>query len=126
MKTAIETVTVSQRVRTPSRDEEVAILREAIRQLGTLSYCGPWLADQLSEIERDMRNDFFPQIDRKATIRDCEHLLAVAQGNAREIEAAAGRVAKAKVEAAHADALAIRGRILAEIRKCQTTLGVSF
>ena len=126
MKTTLEPVTVSQRVRTPTRDDEIAILREAIRQLGPLSYCGPWLADQLPEIERDMRNDFFPQIDRKATIRDCEQLEAVARGNAREIEAAAERVAKAKVEAAHAEALAIRGRILAEIRKCQTALGVSF
>lgn len=114
------------RLRIPAKADEIEILREAIAKLGPLSYCGPWLACQLAEIERDLGNDFFPQVDRAAAIRDCEHLVAVARDNAREIEAAAHRVAKAKTDAAHAEAVAIRGRLLSEIRKCQTTLGVQF
>lgn len=127
MKThTVSDVSVSDRVPVPTKDEELAILSEAIRKLGPLSYCGPWLAEQLAGIEKDLRSDFFPQMDRKGAIRDCEHLVKCAEGNAREIEAAAHRIAKAKTDAAHAEACAIRGRVLAEIRKCQTVLGVSF
>lgn len=123
MKTNTES---EPRLHVRSKAEEIAILRDAIAKLGPLSYCGPWLACQLAEIERDLGNDFFPQVDRAAAIRDCEQLIAVAKDNAREIEATAHRIAKAKTDAAHAEAVAIRGRLLSEIRKCQTTLGVQF
>lgn len=126
MKTQTNTPAAAEpaRVPTPTKDQEIAILRETIRQLGPLSYCGPWLAQQLDGIERDLRSDFFPQIDRDATIRDCAQMARVAEANAREIEAAGARVAKAKTDEAHAEACAIRGRILREIDKCRQTLGV--
>ena len=43
-----------------TKDQELEILRDAIARLGTNSYLGPWLEDQLPWIESDMRSDIPP------------------------------------------------------------------
>lgn len=64
-----------ERIATPTKDGELAILAEAARRLGPLSYCGPWLAQQLDGISRDLRSDFFPQIDVESARRQCGEML---------------------------------------------------
>ena len=43
-----------------TKSEELAILRDAAERLGPDSYCGPWLAEQLELVERDMLADLAP------------------------------------------------------------------
>lgn len=98
----METNTLASRLeRTPEKSEEIAILREAARQLGPLSYCGPWLSQQIAGIETDIRSDFFPQIDLESTKRLCGEMLTNAHDKAGEIVAAAERQAKATIDAAN-------------------------
>lgn len=45
-----------------NKQDEIETLRKTAEKLGANSYCGPWLLDQIPQIEQDIRSDYFPQI----------------------------------------------------------------
>jgi hypothetical protein len=43
-----------------TKNDEIQLLLEASIKLGSDSYCGPWLRDQIPFVEHDMRCDMLP------------------------------------------------------------------
>ena len=43
-----------------TKQDEINILRDAVKRLGPDSYCAGWLADQLPAIEQSLASDIFP------------------------------------------------------------------
>ena len=54
-----------------SKSEEIQILIAAADSLGSDSYCGDWLREQIPFIESDIRSDFAPGVLASASIQDC-------------------------------------------------------
>lgn len=54
-----------------SKSEEIQILTAAADSLGSDSYCGAWLREQIPFIESDIRSDIEPGILASASIQDC-------------------------------------------------------
>ena len=54
-----------------SKSEEIQILSAAADQLGSDSYCGAWLREQIPFIESDIQSDIEPGILASASIQDC-------------------------------------------------------
>lgn len=54
-----------------SKSEEIQILTECADSLGSDSYCGAWLREQIPFIESDIRSDIEPGILASASIQDC-------------------------------------------------------
>ena len=54
-----------------TKSEEIQILTTAADSLGSDSYCGDWLREQIPFIESDIRSDFAPGILASASIQDC-------------------------------------------------------
>jgi cell division septum initiation protein DivIVA len=73
----------------PSKADELAILRDCIAKLGPDSYCGPWLREQLPCLEQDMRSDIFPQHTYSAAKAEAERIVAEAKAKAAELISAA-------------------------------------
>jgi hypothetical protein len=80
-----------------TKSEEIQVIREAILRLGSDSYLGPWLADQLPSIESAIASDYPPETYalsiHEARIH-CEKLI----GQANEESAAIEKRAKADAE----------------------------
>jgi len=74
--------------------EEIAILQKAIAALGPDSYLGPWLDQVRSEVERNIRSDFFPEITIADSVDRGNQLIARAKSDAVAIVAAAEGRAK--------------------------------
>lgn len=72
-----------------TKSDELQILREAILRLGSDSYLGPWLADQLPSIESAIASDYPPETYalsiREARIH-CEKIIGKANDEAIAIE----------------------------------------
>lgn len=98
-----------------TRDDEIAILREAVEKLGPKSYCGPWLAEQIVGIEHDIRSDLFPQTSRAAAVLQCTQIRLDADEAASAKIRYAEQQARAIVEKARNDERAIRSRLHAEL-----------
>lgn len=43
-----------------TKNNEIQLLSEVAHKLGSNSYCGPWLNDQIPFVENDMRCDIMP------------------------------------------------------------------
>ena len=54
-----------------SKSEEIQILTAAADSLGSDSYCGAWLREQIPFIESDIQSDIEPGILASASIQDC-------------------------------------------------------
>lgn len=104
----------------PSKSEEIAILRETVAKLGPLSYCGPWLSQQIDGIERDIRSDYPVCADYNATVRECAQMKANAESWAKDKLDAAGRVAKEITMKAYGDATAIKARLARDLDKVRS------
>ena len=72
-----------------TKSQEIQFIREAIEKLGSGSYCGPWLADQLPSIESAITSDYPPEAYafslREAHIH-CEKLVSMAKEESAAIE----------------------------------------
>ena len=77
--------------------DEMKILRDCAKKLGTDSYCGPWLSGILFEVHSLMLSDFLPRIRITDTIQAAEkraqEIITQAENEAEGIL----RVAKRKV-----------------------------
>ncbi len=65
-----------------SKSEEIQILTAAADSLGSGSYCGAWLREQIPFIESDIRSDFAPGILASASIQDCARRCAEMRADA--------------------------------------------
>jgi hypothetical protein len=54
-----------------TKSDEIQILTAAADSLGSDSYCGDWLREQIPFIESDIRSDIEPGILASASIQDC-------------------------------------------------------
>jgi len=72
-----------------TKDQELAILTEAMLKLGPDSYLGPWLHQVRAELEAMMRADSFPCISLTEAAEDVAKILAKAEKTADEIKVAA-------------------------------------
>lgn len=54
-----------------NKSYETQILSDCADKLGSDSYCGSWLRDQIPFIESDLRSDIAPGILASASIKDC-------------------------------------------------------
>jgi dsDNA-specific endonuclease/ATPase MutS2 len=72
-----------------TKSEEIQVIREAILRLGSDSYLGPWLADQMPSIESALASDYPPETYalsiHEARIH-CEKLISQANDEAATIE----------------------------------------
>ena len=69
--------------------EELRIVRRAIEDLGPNSYCGPWLAWVLPELESDLRSDKLPTVTPKAAKIEAALIISQAKAEAAAILAKA-------------------------------------
>jgi hypothetical protein len=96
------------------KQTEIQILRETIEKLGPDSYCGPWLAEQLDGIERDLRSDVYPTATIARSKDEAESIIACARKRADEImEGVLSRSRKAEQ---------VRDGIIVEMRACLRSL----
>ena len=72
-----------------TKSEEIQVIREAILRLGSDSYLGPWLADQMPSIESALASDYPPEAYalsiHEARIH-CEKIIGQANDEADAIE----------------------------------------
>jgi len=54
-----------------TKSDEIQILTAAADSLGSNSYCGDWLREQIPFIESDIRSDIEPGVLTSASIQDC-------------------------------------------------------
>jgi hypothetical protein len=89
-----------------SKSQEIQILSDAADKLGSSSYCGAWLREQIPFIESDIRSDFAPGILASASIQDCARRCAEMRADAmRERD---GILSDARKEADQIRAQAVR------------------
>jgi hypothetical protein len=72
-----------------TKNEELQALRDLVTRLGANSYVGPWLADQIPAIEKDIRSDMLPQVSYSETKQHAADTIAAAEMRAKEITDAA-------------------------------------
>lgn len=68
-----------------TKSQEIETLRETAEKLGSNSYCGDWLLDQIPFIERDIRADMFPQMGWADTRKLEQNTIALAKEQAARI-----------------------------------------
>ena len=68
-----------------NKNDELWILRDCADKLGSDSYCGPWLQDQIPYIERDIRGDMFPQLGWAETRKMEQNAISLAKEQAARI-----------------------------------------
>jgi hypothetical protein len=54
-----------------TKSDEIQILTQCADSLGSDSYCGAWLREQIPFIESDIRSDIEPGVLASASIQDC-------------------------------------------------------
>ena len=96
---------------------EIETLRACVATLGRNSYCGEWLAEQIPQIESDLRADFYPQMSRAQSVRECEQRKADTEDERAQMLESAKREADKMRADAIKDAQAIRGRAAAALRE---------
>lgn len=84
-----------------TKQQEISTIRQLAEKLGTDSYLGPWLLEQIPFLEQDLRSDLHPQVSLRQCAADCAALRQEADQYRIEQKAAADKlVAQAKDEAA--------------------------
>ena len=105
-----------------TKSQEIETLRETAEKLGSNSYCGDWLLDQLPFIESDMRSDFLPQTSWTQTRKLEQNTLALAKEQAARIIKDAEETAERIKTDARKNADLIRNILKMELQKALDTL----
>ena len=103
--------------------QEIEILRAAASQLGTDSYCGPWLNRIIPRVEMDIRSDLTP--DPMSLSEFTDAVIAAAKAEAEQILRDARKDAQkmlAEAERTLADAQASRDRIAIAAAEAKRTI----
>lgn len=102
-----------------TKQQELDILKSTIQQLGPDSYIGPWLAEQLPGIERDIRSDIRPLV----TWADCRERSAAELATARETAAEIRKTTTEELTRARQEAKSYRDQTIAFYRQQIRNLG---
>jgi cell division septum initiation protein DivIVA len=105
-----------------TKSQEIETLRECAEKLGSNSYCGDWLLDQLPFIENDMRSDFLPQTSWTETRKLEQNTLALAKEQAGRILKDAEETAERIKTDARKSADLIRNILKMDLQKALNTL----
>lgn len=109
-----------------TKSEEIQILRDCAAKLGSNSYSGAWLSEQIESIESAMRSDIEPGaagLSWKATFAECIAMKSEAVAFARERRDSAEKEAVQRVDRAFRDAERIREELRAEVQRIERTIG---
>lgn len=102
-----------------TKQQELDILKSTIQQLGPDSYIGPWLAEQLPGIERDIRSDIQPLV----TWADCRERSAAELATAEEIATTIRKIATEELTRARQEARSHRDQTITFYRQRLRSLG---
>lgn len=109
-----------------TKSEEIQILRDCAEKLGTNSYSGRWLAEQIEFIESAMRSDIEPGaagLSWNATFAECVAMKSEAVAFAKEARDHAEKEAVQRIDRARRDAEKIREDLRAEVHRIERTIG---
>ena len=105
-----------------NKQDELETLRKTAEKLGSNSYCGPWLLDQIPQIEQDLRSDFFPQITWAESRRIQDQHLANAKTQAEFLLKQAKEKAERMVQDAEKHSAQVRASLIRDIEKVIASL----
>jgi hypothetical protein len=105
-----------------TKNDEIETLRKTAEKLGENSYCGPWLLDQIPQIEQDIRSDFFPQITWSESRRIQDQHLANAKTQAEFLLKQAKEKAERMIQDAEIRAAQIRASLIRDLEKAISNL----
>lgn len=105
-----------------TKSQEIETLRECAEKLGSNSYCGDWLIDQLPFIERDIRSDMFPQTSWTETRKLEQTTIALAKEQAGRIIKDAEEQSERIRKDARQNADLIRNILKMDLQKALDTL----
>ncbi len=104
-----------------TKNQELAILNEAIAKLGPDSYLGPWLTEVRAEVEAAIRSDVFPTVSLRESCATARATIEQAQEDAKRLRAAAEKL-KEQAGREMATARAAAGRINEKIERATAIL----
>ena len=105
-----------------NKQDELETLRKVAEKLGSNSYCGPWLLDQLPQIEQDIRSDFFPQITWSESRRIQDQHLANAKTQAEFLLKQAKEKADRMIQDAEKHSAQVRASLIRDMEKIIASL----
>ncbi|MFZ9455759.1 MAG: hypothetical protein ACO27Q_11080 [Bacteroidia bacterium] len=105
-----------------TKNDELETLRKTAEKLGANSYCGPWLLDQLPQIEQDIRSDYFPQITWAESRRIQEQHIANAKTQAEFMLKQAKDKAERMIQDAEKHSAQVRASLIRDIEKVIASL----
>lgn len=68
-----------------TKSQEIEALRELANRLGSNSYVGPWILQEIPSIEADIRADYPPQITWRQARENADSVVNEAKAQAAEI-----------------------------------------
>jgi hypothetical protein len=107
-----------------TKQQEINIINQAIRDLGEDSYLGPWLLSVRHELELAIRSDLVPEISLRDTREQCERLVVDANRQANSMLARAENQVAEKEKEAKALINRARERVL-EAHKALVSLAMN-
>ena len=105
-----------------TKQDEIETLRKTAEKLGANSYCGPWLLDQIPQIEQDIRSDYFPQITWTESRRIQDQHIANAKSQAEFMLKQAKEKAERMVQDAEKHSAQIRVSLIRDMEKAIAAL----
>ena len=105
-----------------TKQDEIETLRKTAEKLGANSYCGPWLLDQIPQIEQDIRSDFFPQTTWAESRRIQEQHLANAKTQAEFLLKQAKEKADRMIQDAEKHSAQVRASLIRDLEKAISNL----
>ena len=105
-----------------NKQDEIETLRKTAEKLGTNSYCGTWLLDQIPQIEQDIRSDYFPQITWSESRRIQDQHIANAKSQAEFMLKQAKDKADRMIQDAEKHSKQIRAALIRDIEKAIAAL----
>jgi len=108
-----------------SKSQEIAALRAFSAELGAGSYCGPWLTEQLPQIERAIISDFLPSATARSYCEAREQaaaIIAAATAQAAGIITAANEQAAAIITTARERGMSIGAGLADAIRAAERAM----
>jgi cell division septum initiation protein DivIVA len=101
---------------TPTKDQELAILDEAIKKLGNNSYLAPFLTEVRGEAEQSMRSDIYPEISLARATKAAKNITDYADNTAKNIRDKATAEAQQIISAARLEANRIRNSVIGNVQ----------
>ena len=105
-----------------TKQDEIETLRKTAEKLGANSYCGPWLLDQLPQIEQDIRSDYFPQITWAESRRIQDQHIANAKAQAEFMLKQAKEKAERMIQDAEKHSKQVRASLIRDMEKVIASL----